>query len=96
MSSHKHHPVYRTGELESELEVARSLTKEALAQVAAKDAALREIIDLIKACKGKTRLPLTAQILEIAEATAGERKPTGVWPDWGDSPRGFDGPGGAE
>lgn len=24
------------------------------------------------------------------------REPTGVWPDWGDSPRGFDGPGGAE
>jgi hypothetical protein len=22
--------------------------------------------------------------------------PTGIWPDWGDSPRGFDGPGGAE
>ena len=23
-------------------------------------------------------------------------KPTGIWPDWGDSPNGFDGPGGAE
>ena len=62
MSSHKHHPVYRTGELESELEVARSLTKEALAQVAAKDAALREIIDLIKACKGRTAAAHRADI----------------------------------
>ena len=34
MDAHKHHPVYRIGELESELEVARSLTKEALDQVA--------------------------------------------------------------
>ena len=24
------------------------------------------------------------------------KKPTGLWPDWGDSPNGFDGPGGAE
>ena len=27
---------------------------------------------------------------------AQKKKPTGMWPDWGDRPDGFDGPGGAE
>ena len=102
MDAHKHHPVYRVGELESELAVARSLAKEALDQVAAKDAALRAG----QAACDQFDAPLSDSEFVNGQATAAQqiraalaapaRKPTGVWPDWGDSPRGFDGPGGAE
>ena len=35
-------------------------------------------------------------MLAILALAAQKKQPTGMWPDWGDRPDGFDGPGGAE
>jgi hypothetical protein len=36
------------------------------------------------------------QFWECAADTLEEKQQTGIWPNWGDSPNGFDGPTGAE
>jgi hypothetical protein len=43
------------------------------------------------------QLDASSSIVRAIRALAAQGKqPTGMWPDWGDRPDGFDGPGGAE
>ena len=45
---------------------------------------------------GLVKKDIAYRVRKAALKPATGEQPTGVWPDWGDSPNGFDGPGGAE
>jgi hypothetical protein len=68
-------------------------------------AALESIADWLKINKrsvlyGMSRREIDGLMSVLHEANVAlavqEKQPTGMWPDWGDRPDGFDGPGGAE
>jgi hypothetical protein len=87
---------------ERHLFVIDKARQELQVQIAAKDAELARLQKALLTCAAiphmgqYTGSQVRAAIEESKPWSGQETKPTGVWPDWGDSPRGFDGPGGAE